>query len=67
MEVINHLNHQFQEAMDKSLIVRISLVDKRKVGCCISHNSNKHEKGRQAKTEIQEALCTPHQKRALKN
>jgi len=53
--------------MDKSLIVYISLVDIRKVGWHISHNSNKHEKGGQAKTEIQEALCIPHEKRALKN
>jgi hypothetical protein len=67
MEVINHLNHQFQEAMDRSLIVRISLVDKIKVGWPISHNSNIHEKGGQAKTEIQEALCIPQEKRAPKN
>ena len=67
MEVIDHLNHQLQEALDKSLIVHIYLLDKRKLGWCVSHNSNKHEKGGQAKTEIQEALCIPQEKRALKN
>jgi len=45
------------------LYISLSLVDKRKVGWHISHNSNKHKKGRQAKTGIQEALCIPQEKK----